>query len=383
MAALTRPCRFLQQFRGLNDSEPAPFSAITFFTFFDLKKDHDFLTLTGMYGAYAENRLYRLPALGQTQYNGTPKLTSGITMRSRTILKIAGIVVCTVLCTRIAYYAMTEGFSLNRIETPVSFPSTLSIPPPSEEVFQKLASITQQPFRYMKKGSQAYAFVSEDGQYVLKLFKLHHLQDANWLHFIPAFGVLRQYRDSLIERRNYRINLTLNSYKLAAERLPSECALVYAQILPSSSYSLPATIHDAVGRSYTIDLAHHGFALQRRGNLVIPCFEQWIRTHDLEKGKESIDSLVALIARRSSQGIQDTDPDLHKNAGLLNGKAIFIDIGSFYESAAISQTSEMKSHMKKVFSRFSSWLDRRSPELASHLAQRIENPESTRWTPPE
>ena len=303
-------------------------------------------------------------------------------MRSRTIFKIAGTVVCVVLCARIAYYAMTQGFSLSRIEAPVSFPNNLSVPPPSEATLQKLSSIAHQQFRYLKKGSQAYAFVSEDGLYVLKLFKLHHLQNANWLLSIPALGPVQRYRDSLIERRNYRINLTLNSYKIAAERLPSECALVYAQIMPSSSYSLPTVIRDAIGRTYEIDLARHGFALQRHCDLVIPCFEQWIRNHDLEKGKEAIDSLVALIAQRASKGIQDTDPDLHKNAGLINGRAIFIDIGSFYESPALSQKEEMKTHLKKVFSHFLSWLVHRSPELADHLTQRLENPQSVRWMPP-
>ena len=43
---------------------------------------------------------------------------------------------------------------------------------------------------------------------------------------------------------------------------------------------------------------------------------------------------------------------------------------------------KMKAHLKKVFSHFSSWLANRSPELADHLAQRLENPQSVRWTPP-
>jgi hypothetical protein len=303
------------------------------------------------------------------------------TVRSKTLLKIAGAVICTALCARISYYAMTEGFSITRIEAPVSFPDDLSVQPPSQQTLETLTSIVRHRFRYLKKGSQAYAFISDDGQYVLKLFKLHHLKSATWLRSVPAFGFVRKYRDSLIERRKYRINLTLNSYKIAAERLPEECALVYAQVLPSSLYTLPATIQDSVGRTYTIDLAQHGFALQRRSELVIPCFERWIQEEDIEKGKSAIDSLVGLIALRSSKGIQDTDPDLHKNAGLLGGRAIFIDIGGFHECPSMRKTEEMKLDMKKVFSRFSEWLSRRSPELAEHLAHRLESPDQVRWTP--
>jgi hypothetical protein len=304
-------------------------------------------------------------------------------MRSKTLLKVAGAVICAALCARITYYTMTDGFSLTRIEVPVSFSGNLSVPPPSQGTLKTLSSIAQQHFRYLKKGSQAYAFVSDDGRYVLKLFKLHHLQNANWLRSVPAFGVVRRYRDSLVERRSYRINLTLNSFKLAAEHLIDECALVYAQVLPSSLYTLPVTIQDSVGRTYTIDLARHGFALQRRSELVLPCFERWIHNDDIERGKSAIDSLVGLIALRSSKGIQDTDPDLHKNAGLLNGHAIFIDIGGFHECPALRLSDEMKRDMKKVFSRFSVWLARRSPELAEHLAQRLEAPERVHWTAPQ
>ena len=314
-----------------------------------------------------------------TQHEERPSFQ---TIKSGMILKIAGAVVCVALCARIGYYAMTEGFSLSRIEAPVSFTGDLSIEPPSEATINILSSITHQQFRYLKKGSQAYAFISEDGQYVLKLFKLHHLQHADWLRSVPAFGFVRTYRDSLIERRDYRITLTLNSYRLAADRLPDECALIYAQILPSPVYTMPVTIHDAIGRTYTIDLARHGFALQRRSELVIPCFERWIRNCELEKGKAAIDSLVALIALRSSKGIQDTDPDLHKNAGLLDGKAMFIDIGSFCECPSMRQPREMKSHIRKVFSHFSEWLSKKSPELADHLASRLEAPDSVSWTAP-
>ena len=308
------------------------------------------------------------------QFDGMPPF--------RTVLKTAGAVICLALCVRIGYYAMTDGFSLARVEAPLSFPGDFSVPPPSGSTLKILSSLSQQHFRYFKKGSQAYAFLSEDGQYVLKLFKLHHLQQANWLRALPAFGFLKTYRDFLIERRDYRIDLTLNSYKLAAEQLPDECALIYAQILPSPAYSLPVTIHDAVGRTYTIDLAQHGFAVQRRCDLVIPCFERWIRDHDMEKGRAAIDSLVALIARRSSKGIQDIDPDLHKNAGLLNGHAIFIDIGSFRACPEMRQTHEMKSTVKKVFLHFSEWLADRSFELNEHLAQRLETPGSVCWSSP-
>ncbi len=297
------------------------------------------------------------------------------TFRTGIFLRIALLFFLCIFLTRTIYYALTEGFCLSRIETPITFSGDLSVQPPSKSTLETLTAITNQPFRYLKKGSQAYAFVSEDGRYVLKLFKFHHMQPAEWLQNIPLPEALGRYRDDLVRRRRYRIERTLTSYKLAATTLLQECGLLYAQILPSKEFSLPVTIVDSLGRTYTIDLSQHGFALQKRAALVLPSFERWIAQGDIAQAKCAIDSLVALIAARSVKGIQDSDPDLHKNAGLIGHSAVLIDIGSFYRNPDISSPPEMQQDMRKVFNRFSEWLSARSPALHVHLQSQLEAPE--------
>lgn len=272
---------------------------------------------------------------------------------------------------RTTYYYLSDGFAIARIEAPIHFNVDLSVPPPSTNTLEELRTITKQRFFYLKKGSQAYAFISEDGLHVLKLFKLHHMQPADWILSVPVPMCLANYRDGLAKRRAFRISLTLQSYKIAAEQLVDECALVYAQILPTNHYSLPVTIVDAIGRTYTIDLATHGYAMQRGLRLVLPSFEAWIKNNDLEHAKNAIDSLCSLIAQRSKKGIQDLDPDLHKNAGLIGSKAALLDIGSFILNPQMSKPDEARRDMRKVFVHFSEWLQRKSPELATYLEERL------------
>lgn len=304
-------------------------------------------------------------------------------LKTGTLVRLAVIFFSCTLLTRTTYYALSEGFSLTRIAAPLSFHGDISVKSPSKNTLEALSTITHQHFRYLKKGSQAYAFISEDGRYILKLFKLHHMQPADWLQQIPAPGILERYRDNLVRRRRYRIELTLTSYKLAAETLLQECGLVYAQVLPSADFSLPVTIIDAIGRRYSIDLSQHGFAIQKRAELVIPSFERWITEGDIQHAKCAIDSLVALIAARSVKGVQDSDPDLHKNAGLIGDTAVLIDIGSFYTNPAIATSAEMKRDLKKVFCHFSDWLAQRSPALRDYLQSRLDSPEELCWSPAE
>ena len=286
-------------------------------------------------------------------------------------LRVALLLALLTLVLRASYYFLSEGFSLARIEAPIHFHANLSLPEPTPTTLQELRTIMHQRFFYLKKGSQAYAFISEDKTHVLKLFKLHHMQPADWILSIPVPGCLSSYRDNLVKRRAFRISLTLQSYKIAAEQLPDECALVYTQILPTTTYSLPVTIVDAIGRTYTIDLAAHGYALQKALRLVPSSFDGWIKNNDMVHAKEAIDSLCTLMARRSAKGIQDLDPDLHKNAGLLGTKAAILDIGSFILNPKMATPEEAQRDIRKVFEHFSVWLQQKSPELASYLDEKI------------
>ena len=97
----------------------------------------------------------------------------------------------------------------------------------------------------------------------------------------------------------------------------------------------------------------------------------------MESAKKAIDSLIGAVSRRSKKEVQDSDPDLHKNAGLIGTRAIFIDIGGFHKNPKISSHDEMHSDMKKVFSKFSRWLSEESKGLHIYLQERLENPYTT------
>lgn len=280
------------------------------------------------------------------------------------------------------YYYLTEGFSLKRVEVTIDRDPALTVQPPSQKELDALSLITSQRFRYLKKGSQAYAFISEDGKYILKLFKFHHMHSMQWLRSIPMPSFMQQKRDTLIDHREQRISLTLHSYKIAHEKLSSECALIFTQILPSTAYSLPVTIVDPIGRTYSFDLAQHGFALQHRANLVLPALRHWIQKGKIDEAKQALTSLIGLFVLRCKMGIQDIDPDLHKNAGFLGSTAVHIDIGSFLENDRISTKEKMVPDIQKAFKKLSKWLEGKSPELTSFLEEKLQDPEKELWTKP-
>ncbi len=271
---------------------------------------------------------------------------------------------------RITYYALSDGFCLQRIENPFS-KGIYELSKPTEEELLELKNVCTNSFTYLGKGSQAYAFQSQDGAYVLKLFKCYHLKPVTWLEEMQLFGFLEDYKKSQLERRSKKTNHTLKSYQLAHDLIAEECGLIFLQIVPSSYFHQEVQITDKIGRTHTIDLAKHGFILQKKGDLLFPKFEHWIKEKKLKKAKKLIQSLVSLIVSRSVKGVQDQDPDLHKNAGCIGTQALFIDVGGFHFKEEAKKPEVYVHDVRKITNKLAVWLKDKSPELANFLDETI------------
>lgn len=283
---------------------------------------------------------------------------------------------------RICYYVLSDGFNLVKIENTFPVTTEWQLPPPNSAQQQKIEQICSMPFTYLAKGSQAYAFVSEDKEYVLKLFKCYHLSPVDRLTSFWLPPMLDDMRNQAVKKREKKISDTLNSYRLAAQNLYDECGLVAMEILPTPSFKQQITIIDKVGRRHSINLGNYGFIIQRRADLIYPKLSYWIRAGQIDQAKEALRSIVALIVQRSRKGIQDSDPDLHKNAGLIGTTAILIDVGSLHANSAAAKKEVFKSDLYKITNRLHEWLQKQSPVLDAYLKEQIENSVNTTWKPP-
>lgn len=271
---------------------------------------------------------------------------------------------------RAIYYSASEGFSMPRIN--YKSPKQITLPAPTEAEINELKQITNQEFFYLAKGSQAYAFLSQDGHYILKLFKFYHFRP------IPFFeNVLNKDSHTILgehfNRRHKKRDLTLESYRIAFSDLAKECGIYYLQISPSVQYHLPVTVVDKIGRKYHLNLEQYGYTLQKRAYLIYPTLQHWIKKNDMVSAKTFLHNLVQLIVRREQLGIQDQDPDLHKNAGVIGTEALFIDIGSFHYNAKAKENDVCVTDLKKTTAALKKWLEQHSPELALFLNSEIEN----------
>lgn len=287
-----------------------------------------------------------------------------------------------VVALRAGFYTLSDGFSVSKIKN--TFPATTEwqLPPPTPKEQKRIANICSQKFRYLGKGSQVYAFISEDGQYVLKFFKCYHLKPVGWIASIPLPKFLDEPRKATLEKRYKKISTTLESYKIASEYLKDECGLIAVEILPTPSINQEVEIYDKLGRQHILNLGQYGFILQRKADLIYPKLSEWIATGDMNSAKEAIRSMIALIVQRSKKGIQDSDPDLHKNAGLIGTTAILIDLGCLHTNPEAKKKEVYTQDLLKITNRLKVWLEKQSPELYTFLEEEIANASDLRWKKP-
>ncbi len=266
---------------------------------------------------------------------------------------------------------MTEGFSLSKITT--SHPLTTENPNSlSQEEQAEIAQLLDQPFYFYKKGGQCFAFIGEDGETIIKFFKQHHIRFWNWLSTARFPFSLDYLRIKLLKKHRHQTAPYLfQSAKFAYENLKEETGLVYLQLNNGVSIEKKLTIYDKLHIAHTIDLNQFQFAVQQKAAPVFRKFRILIKQNNLEPCKRYIDSMIDLILTRSQQGIADRDFNLWTNFGLLETRMIEIDIGSFHAEESLKDPQVTKAELIFQTAEFKRWLKKKSPELASYFAEKV------------
>ena len=226
------------------------------------------------------------------------------------------------------YNKLTDGFSLAQIRS-----SSLKKATHPSHLLSSL-SIFDQPFTYLSKGCQCYAFMSADGRYILKFFKQKHLREP-----FPLFK-------NSIERRKRRKERLFSSIELAYHHLAKECGMIAVHLDDRVSVGHSVTLIDKLGFKRTINIDDYEWFLQERA---LPAKELFWAGISEEEAKRKITLLRELIESRCTKGIADLDHGFAQNVGFsVDGeRAILMDVGqlSYDEHAVEKQELDLKSKM--------------------------------------
>jgi len=266
--------------------------------------------------------------------------------------------------------SQTDGFSQNRILFPKQMKVATTTPP------LMLEKVLDQPFFYLGKGAQAYAFASEDGHYVLKFFRQgkanHPLEPI-------AFVLPKQWKERLsatVSKRKTRLDKEFASYRLAGGLLRKETGLLFLHLDPTSGFGKTITLYDKIGVKQQIDLDKVAFVLQKKADLLYPTLERWVRCGEKDKAKQALTNLINLLEKRSKLGVYDKNPDLKTNFGFINTQPIQFDIGRFSIDFTRKDEAVYRDDLIRITDRLCKWLNSFAPELSEHLLAEVKKGET-------
>ncbi len=240
------------------------------------------------------------------------------------------------------------------------------LPELSAEHQAEINRILSQKFTYLARGSQAFAFISEDNKYVLKLFKQHKWHPKNIWGYLPL-PFNPYYRDYLV--RQGKQQAVLSSCKAALVHAKKDTGTLFAHLNPTSLSVPPMTLVDKHGKSWKLDLGKSCFLLQKKADLFYPHIQELMATGDIEGAKYAITSTIKLLDRFIEMGVFENNAILRKNFGFIDNEAMQFDIGKFKFDA--NRKAE-KQEIRVIVQSFHRWIEKKFPELISHFDEQLD-----------
>ena len=269
------------------------------------------------------------------------------------------------------YFYLTDGFQVHHIVSHIADDARWKVHSLSEREIQEVKEILQQKFYYLAKGHQAYAFMSEDNQYILKFLKFHRNRLQPWVQYLPSVPELNRY----IERRRFfkdrRMFTLLDSWKMAFDELQEENGLIQVQINRADKVYSPVKIVDKIGREFQIDLNETSFLIQKKATLFCPEIETCMKNNAIEKAQQRIDQFLTLLISEYQRGLAETDRRVLRNTGFIATQAIHIDAGRFSENVRFKDPTIQKIEITKKTAELREWLSTHYPSLNNYLDEQL------------
>ncbi|MFI5335030.1 MAG: hypothetical protein ACHQT8_07740 [Chlamydiales bacterium] len=240
-------------------------------------------------------------------------------------------------------YVQTAGFRLSKTHSDFVYESSCS----NEEM--EAPALFDQVYTFLGTGVQCYAFLSEDGKTVLKLFKhYHNMPIEGFFKELPLPALLHKWRAHLLSRREARLRSIFSSCEIAAQEWREETGLLFLHLKPTRFLNKKVTLIDKLGIAHEIDLDTSAFLLQKKAEMLADKLERMKKNKDYTSMKECLHSLSSLITQRCNKGIANSDLRLERNIGFIENRALEIDLGSFQRMAGAESVREVEREKERL-----------------------------------
>jgi hypothetical protein len=241
----------------------------------------------------------------------------------------------------------------------------------SPVLIASMQNMLRQPLTYLAQGKQSHAYISRDGQYVVKLLLQRPLRIDSWVRNLPNVYPISLYRNYKIGKRFERKDALFSSFLLAYQQLPEETGTVFVHLNPTDELFGKTLFIDRTGAPCIIDLDSTHFVVQKKAKLLKPVIATLMWEGNIDEAKKKIDQVFMLLASSAKKGVLDIDKSLirNNNIGLLENQAIYIDIGKLRLRPEMKEKKNFVQDLRRLKPLYK-WLKLYYPELADYFVQK-------------
>lgn len=268
------------------------------------------------------------------------------------------------------YYRLTDDFRLSNMTYDFSHESfSWPVIRLSSEEQQGLTQLLGQTFHYIGKGAQCYAFVSEDGEYVLKFFKFKHLK-PNWLvQFIPPVYPFKEYKETIIEKKRRKLQGVFEGYDLAYRENKEDSELIYLHLMPTNHLQQYVTVIDKMGFEHHINLDDVVFLVQKKGETLRTRLNRELGSKDVTAAEASIAKILDMYRREYQKGVYDRDHGVLHNTGFVHDQPFHLDVGKFTQDDRMRQVEFYKKDLEHIVWKIDTWVKQNYPHYHATLTK--------------
>lgn len=217
----------------------------------------------------------------------------------------------------------------------------------TSQQIEEIRTILKQPLRFLGAGSQCFAFVTEDDEYVIKICKAMRYHNAE-----------KKEADFL-------------SYFLAFQKLTKESQMLFLHLNPTNTLQVSLKIIDPLGIPHFIKADDLSFYIQKKLTLFYDYVNPLLPTMSEDQAKHLLHELLALCITSSKEALQVRDIQL-KNIGVCDDKFFWVDPGRIRQKNAPPSLEEQKKEFIRLTSRLKPFLEPLHPLFRGMINEEIQ-----------
>lgn len=236
---------------------------------------------------------------------------------------------------------------------------------------EEAKSAMKQRFYSLGRGRQSYAFLSEDGRYVIKIPRYGRFRLPLWLQAVNL-KCLDSYRKNRTAKKQAAKEALLQSFQIAFDSLKEESAIIAVRFPGEKGKGEVIKIADRLGRHYDLPLNMTGFVLQYKKELFNEVFKNILLVKDRKEIVYRLDQILEVIATRARKGIICRDDAFMYNFGFDESQAYQIDVGDFRRPIIGNPKEIFDQSVRGSLTPIRAWIEKIDPDLLQLLDQKLE-----------